>query len=164
MLMEMIKNWEVAVDGIQILLCLLILFFLMRNHRRRRKHESAVLNQNYGQDFNIQVFSQTINQQIELAFANIENAVDGGRRNIEKVLQMQQIKSLDPSPLETRPSSPPTLSGGSFQKSDEVAGPGALQTRIRKMTSRGMSPKQIANELKTPLGEVELILNMQKSA
>ena len=36
---EMMKHWEVAVDGIQILLCLLILFFLVRNHRHKMKSE-----------------------------------------------------------------------------------------------------------------------------
>ena len=33
--MEMMEHWEVAVDGIQIFLCLLILFFLVRNHRHK---------------------------------------------------------------------------------------------------------------------------------
>jgi transcriptional regulator len=33
--------------------------------------------------------------------------------------------------------------------------------RIQKLAARGMSAKQIAEELKTPRGEVELILRLQ---
>ena len=45
----------------------------------------------------------------------------------------------------------------------ETTGSGERQTRIQKLASRGMSTKQISEELKTPLGEVELILSLQKN-
>jgi DNA-binding NarL/FixJ family response regulator len=47
---------------------------------------------------------------------------------------------------------------------EETTGSGERQTRVQKLASRGMSIKQISEELKTPLGEVELILSLQKYA
>jgi len=164
MVMEMMKNWEVAVDGIQIFLCLLILFFLMRNQRRRLKPDLTNSKQVAGQDFNVQVFSQTISQQMELAFSNIQNAVADERHNLEKVLQLQHVKHLSHRPSEILPPSHPPHSGGAAENVNESADQSKLQTRIRKLAGRGLSPKQIANELKAPLGEVELILSLQKSA
>jgi len=163
MVMEMIKNWEVAVDGIQIFLCLLILFFLIRNHRSRLKPDSTNPQQVSGQDFNAQVFSQTVRQQIEMAFTHIQNVVANECHNLEKVLQLQQVKHLSHRPPDISAASHPTHCGGAFEKLNESADQSKLQTRIRKMTGRGMSPKQIADELKTPLGEIELILSLQKS-
>jgi hypothetical protein len=164
MVMEMMKNWEVAVDGIQVFLCLLILFFLIRNHRRRVKPDQTNSILTSGQGFNAQVFSQALSQQIEVAFANILNVAANERHNLEKVLQLQQIKSEDHRSPEILPSSYPAPGGGAIEKVNESTDPEKLQTRIRKLTSRGMSPKQIADELRTPLGEVELILSLQKSA
>ena len=164
MYMELMKNWEFVVDGLQILLCLMIIFLLIRNHRRRLKSGLVDPGQVFGQDFNIQVFSQTINQQVELAFNNIQNTVEHERRNIEKLMQLQQHKSHEQPSPEILPSQAPTHSRGAAQGPDKSVDRGTLQARIRKMTTRGMSPKQIADALKTPLGEIELILNMQHNA
>ncbi len=164
MLMELMKNWEFVVDGFQIFLCLMIIFLLVRNHHRRLKSGRVDPGQLFGQDFNMQVYSQTISQQVELAFSNIQNTIDREHRNLEKLMQLQQVKShAQPSP-EILPSLAPTHSRGATESLDKSADRSTLQTRIQKMTTRGMSPKQIADELKTPLGEIELILNMQNNA
>ena len=117
MVMAVMQNWEVAVDGIQIILCLLILFFLLRNHRRRIKSDLTNPKQVSGQDFNVQVFSQTIGQQIELAFTNIQNTVADEHRNLEKVLRFQQVKPFGHRPSEIIPASQPTRSSGAFSRS-----------------------------------------------
>ena len=99
MLMVLMQNWKFVVDGFQIFLCLLIIFLLMRNHRRRLKSGLVDPRQIFGQDFNVQVFSQSISQQVALAFNNIQNTVDRERRNLEKLMQLQQVKSRElPSP------------------------------------------------------------------
>ena len=162
--MAVMQNWEVAVDGLQIFLCLLILFVLLRNHRRRIRSDLTDSKQVSGQDFNVQVFSQTISQQVGLAFTNIQDVVASEHHNLEKVLQLQQVKYLSHRPSEILPSQDPPHSCGAFENGKESADASKLQTRIRQMTGRGMSPRQIADELKTPLGEVELILSLQKSA
>jgi len=159
---EMMENWEVAVDGIQILLCLLILFFLVRNHRR--KMNSVMMNPKRGvdQDFNLQVFSQAINQQVEMAFKNIQDVVADERQNLDKVLQFHPVNPADRGSAENRPQAFPSHRDGSFKLVEETTESGERQTRVQKLASRGMSIKQISEELKTPLGEVELILSLQK--
>ena len=162
--MEMLKHWEVAVDGIQILLCLVILFFLVRNNRHKMKPGMMNPKRESDQDFNLQVFSQAINQQVETAFTNILEVVANERRNLDKVLQFQPVNPADHSIAENRPQAFPAHRRGSFQHVKETTGSGERQVRIQKLASRGMSTKQISEELKTPLGEVELILSLQKNA
>ena len=160
MVIETMKHWEIAVDGIQIFLCLLILFFLIRNHRLRMKPDRMNPKIESGQDFNLQVFSQSINQQVELAFTNILEVAANERRNLDKVLQFHPVRHANHSSPEIRPQSSPSHRDDSFQRGQETAGQGEHRTRIQKLATRGMSAKQISEELKMPLGEVELILSL----
>ena len=162
--MEMMEHWEVAVDGIQILLCLLILFFLVRSHRHKMK--SAMMNPKRGSDqnFNLQVFSQAINQQVEMAFTNILDVVADERRNLDKVLQFHPANPADHGTAENRPQALPAHLDGGFKQVKETTGSSERQTRVQKLAIRGMSTQQISEELKTPLGEVELILSLQKTS
>ena len=163
MVIEMLEHWEVAVDGLQIFLCLLVLFFLARNHRRGIKPELMNPGSDSGQDFNLQVFSQTINQQVELAFTNILKVAANERRDLVKVLQLHQHTDKDHGSSEGR--SPTITSSSDYpaQSVPETAGPDGRQTHILKLSTQGMNAKQISDELKTPLGEVELILSLQEN-
>ena len=163
MVIEMLKHWEVAVDCFQIFLCLLILFFLARNHRHRMKPGFMNLKSESGQHFNLQVFSQTINQQVELAFANILQVAARERRNLDEALQLQQLNYADHSSAGSLTASLPSRRGDTLHNLKKAAGQGDRQTRIQELTAQGMSAKQISAELETPLGEVELILSLQKS-
>ena len=160
--MEMMEHWEVAVDGIQILLCLLILFFLVRNHRHKMKPDMMNPKRGSDQNFNLQVFSQAINQQVEMAFTNIQDVAANERRNFDKVLQFHPFNPA--AHTEIRPQAFSSRRDGSFKHMKETTGSGERRTRIQKLASRGMSTKQISEELKTPLGEVELILSLQNTA
>lgn len=161
---EIMKHWEVAVDGVQIFLCLLIIFFLIRNLRRSRKPDWVNPLGESGRDFNLQVFSQTIAQQVELAFANIMEAAAIERRNLEKFLQIDQLHHTNHSSPRIRPPSVPSHRDDTWQRDKTTAGKDERRARIQKLATRGMSAKQISEELKTPLGEVELILSLQKAA
>ena len=109
MVLEMLEHYEAIVDGLQIFLCILILFFLARNHRRRMKPELMNPKSESDQDFNLQVFSQTINQQVELAFTNILKVAANERRDLVKVLQLQQLTEADHGFSEIRS---PSLTSG----------------------------------------------------
>ena len=161
MVFDLVKYWEVAVDGIQIVLCLLILFFLIRNRRRKIAPEWVAAKTESGQSFNLQVLSQTINQQVELAFSNILESIAVERRNLGNVLQLNQFNHAGRISTENQRS--PVLSKNSevLPKSKEPADKEEHRTRIQMLAARGISAKQIAEELKTPMGEVELILSLQ---
>ncbi len=160
MVFDLVKYWEVAVDGIQIVLCLLILFFLIRNRRRKMTPEWIEAKTESGQSFNLQVLSQTINQQVELAFSNIHESIAVERRNLGNVLQLNQFNRAGRIPTENQ--RPPVLSKNNeiLPRSKEPAGKEEHRAQIQKLVARGMSAKQIAEELKTPMGEVELILSL----
>ena len=161
MVFDLVKYWEVAVDGIQIVLCLLILFFLIRNRRRKLTPERVEAKTESNQSFNLQVLSQAINQQVEMAFSNILESIAVERRNLGNVLQLNQFNHAGCLPTENQ--RPPALSinNAILPRSKEPAGKDELRVRIKKLSARGMSAKQIAEELKTPMGEVELILSLQ---
>ena len=162
-MIEIMEHWEVVVDGLQIFLCLLILFVLVRNHRHRMKQGRVNPKSESGQDFNRQVFSHTINQHVELAFSNILKAAANERRNLANVLELQQFTYADHAFGGGRSPSLPSHPDDAAQSGPEIEGQGEHQTRIQKLSTRGMNPRQISDELKTPLGEVELILSLQKN-
>ena len=161
MVFDLVKYWEVAVDGIQIFLCLLILIFLIRNRRRKMKPDWVEVKTESGQSFNLQVLSQTINQQAELAFSNILESIAVERRNLDNVLQFNQFNYTGCIPTENQ--RPPVLSKNYevLPRSKESAVKDERRARIQKLAARGRSAKQIAEELKTPMGEIELILSLQ---
>ena len=163
MVLDLLEQYEAIVDGLQIFLCLLILFFLVRNHRRGIKPELMSPKRNSDQDFNLQVFSQTINQQVELAFTNILKVAANERRDLVKVLQLHQHIEKDDTPSEGRSPVLTSSTGYPAQSVQEIAGQGERQAHIQKLSTQGMNAKQISDELKTPLGEVELILSLQKN-
>jgi hypothetical protein len=162
MVIEMLKHWAVAVDGIQIFLCLLILFFLIRNHRPKMKTDLMNHESQSDQNFNLQVFSQTINQQVELAFANILEVAANERRNLDQVLQFHQFNETDGNSAGIMKHPVRSNSNDTLQRvNDDTPGQGQRQAQIQRLAIRGMSAKQISEKLKTPMGEVELILSLQ---
>ena len=127
------------------------------------KPELTNPNSESGQDFNLQVFSQTINQQVELAFTNILKVAANERRDLVKVLQLQQPTEADHGSPEVRSPSLTSYPDDPAQSVTGIAGQGERQIHIQKLSTQGLNAKQISEELKTPLGEVELILSLQKN-
>jgi hypothetical protein len=163
MVIEMTEHWEVVVDSLQIFLCLLILFFMIRNRRHRMKPDRMNPKSVSGQDFNLQVLSQTIHQQVEQAFTNILKVAANERRDLVKVLELQQFAYADHSSPGVRSQSLLSRHDDTAQSVQENSGQGRLQKHIQKLSTQGMNAKQISEELKTPLGEVELILSLQEN-
>jgi hypothetical protein len=162
MAIELLQHWQIVADGLEIFLCLLILFFLMRNQRRKMKPDLKPAMSQSGPDFNFQVFMETIHQQVDLAFANIRQVAANERRNFDEVLRFQQQKYTETHSKEGFPPASFAHRIDTFQTMTEPARQGERQTRIQQLATRGMSAKQISDELKTPLGEVELVMSLQK--
>ena len=162
MVIELLQHWQIAVDGLQIFLCLLILFFLMRNYRRKLKSDMMAANSPSDSDFNFQVFTEAINQQVELAFSNILQVVDNERHNLDKVLQFQQVKFTKSGSKQNLPPAPVSYHDNARPDMTEAAKQSERHNRIQQLATRGMSARHISDELKTPLGEVELVMSLQK--
>ena len=152
MVIELLKHWEFAVDGLQIFLCLLILFFLIRNRRPKTNTDLK--------DFNSQVFSKTLTQQIEVAFANILEVAASERRNLDKLLKFHQFSQIEPNSAKIEHQPSPSKDNENLQRVSDMANQDDRQGRIQRLASRGLSAKQISKDLKAPLNEVELVLSL----
>ena len=163
MLSQIPHYWDVAIDGIQIMLCLLILVLLIRNRRKNRKSALEEPLMDSGQGFSMQIFTQTVKQQADQAFTNIANTIAAERRNLDKVL----ANSGHGGPTHTNSNYHAFLYPPDSQRvsplEGDAAGSEQLHEQIQNMAVKGMPARQISEELKTPLGEVELVLSLHKS-
>lgn len=154
--------WEVAGDCVQIILCLLILLFFIRNRKKQKQQLPRQTIKNVEKSFNEQVFTQTVQQQIEQAFANIMEGLAAERDNLKRLLgddhsnranegvsRMGSLCGKPHNPLNRRI---PAKTADSDQRLE----------KILKFSLKGMSARKISDELKVPLSEVELVLSLQK--
>ena len=163
MVFQMPQYWDVAIDGIQIFLCFLILVFLIRSRKKNRKSAQDKVIRDSGQSFNEQILSQTLRQQVDQAFANITETIAVEQRKLDQVLLTSEPGCQAYGILQCqsglhRPrdqETPPT--GGDASGSD------LLYEQIQKLAVKGMSARQISEDLKTPLGEVELVLSLRSN-
>ncbi|MBT8368011.1 MAG: hypothetical protein KJP23_25225 [Deltaproteobacteria bacterium] len=155
------QYWDVAIDGIQIIICFLILFFLIRSRRKpRQSARQAAFNQT-SRYFNVEVFSQTIKQQVDQAFAVITETIAVEQRKLYAVLlnRVADNEAFVISEFQSslhqqkKPATPAIFSESS--SSDQ------LHEQIQKLAVKGLSARQISEKLKTPLGEVELVLSLR---
>ncbi len=160
MVFQMPQYWDVVIDGIQIILCLLILLFLIRSRKKSWESAQDKAIGESGQSFNVQIFSQTLKQQVDQALANIAEAIAVEQRNLDQVLPVNGHGSQTygisqyPSGLH-RP-----VAQNIAPIVSDVPGRDQLHQQIQKLAVKGISARQISEELKTPLGEVELVLSL----
>ena len=152
--------WDAALDGIQIILCLLILLFLLRIRKKKQPSALEKSTADFAQAFHVQVLSQTIKQQVDQAFANIAEAIAVEQRKLQKVI------ARDPDGHQTAGSRPhpsilhQPLEPGIAAIESEVSVIDQLHDQIQGLADKGLTARQISEELKTPLGEVELVLSL----
>ena len=161
MVFQMPQYWDAAIDGVQIVLCFLILVFLIRSRKRNLESARNGATGEFGQSFNVHIFTQTLKQQVDQAFAHIAETIALEQRKLDKLRpigdsgsQAYGIAQYDSGlhrPVEQEISH---LAG-------HAAGSDPLHEQIQKLAVEGMSARQISEELKTPLGEVELVLSLR---
>ncbi len=144
MVFQMPQYWDVAIDGIQIILCLLILLFLIRSRKKSRESAQDKAIRESGQSFNVQIFTQTLKQQVDQAFANIAEAISVEQRKLDKVLPIKGHGghtygiSQYPSGLH-RP-----VAQEIAPIASDASGSDQLHEQIQKLAIKGMSARQIS--------------------
>ena len=165
MVFELPQYWDRAVDGIQIVLCLLILLFLIRNRRSQKFSALEAALKESGKKFDVQFLTQTIKQQLDQAFAHISETMEAERVNLESLLSFSRPDRDTDFRHADHP--PASFSPGSHRISSPADGMSQideLHQQIQQLATKGLNARQIAEELKTPLGEVELILSLKTGA
>jgi hypothetical protein len=157
---EILENWEVIVDGVQIFLCLLVLFFFIRNRQTKKYQTPMNAGRKTGKDFNAHVLTQTIKQQVDRAFASVIEAVALEQERLEKVLQDDRPGNDSWEISEYHLRSRFQDRNERSRETDVVEGGEKRFERINNLAAGGMNSRQISEELKAPLSEVELILSL----
>jgi hypothetical protein len=162
MVIGILKNWEIVIDGVQIFLCLLILLYLFRNRSKKKDQFLMNTGREPGQDFNAHVLTQTIKQQVDRAFANVIEIIAIEQDRLESALQydLPSDDAWDISEFHLR--SKLSDRNESSRKTDFADSRDKRQRheQIQNLAAGGMSTRQISEELKAPLSEVELILSL----
>jgi len=163
MVFQMPQYWGVAIDGLQIVFCLLILVLLIRNRKQNREFAREKAIGDSGRSFKGQVFTQTLKQQVDQAFANIAETITVEQRKLDRVLPSSDSsgRRYDIAQYPTGLHRPvnPAIS----PIDDHASGHDLIHEQIQRLVLKGMSARQISEELKTPLGEVELVLSLRAS-
>ncbi|MDJ0818285.1 MAG: hypothetical protein QNJ58_18890 [Desulfobacterales bacterium] len=164
MVFDVPHYWDIAIDGIQVVLCLLILAFVFRNRKNKESNASARNRPRSGSGFNEEVFIQSLKQRIDQSLANIAKAIALEQGNLDKWLS-----SLDRGSLPA--GYPPHVSqlrrtgdGETPTITSEVSSIDQVHEQIQSLADQGMSAQQISEKLKAPLGEVELVLSLGTNA
>jgi len=160
MIFELVNNWEVGIDGIQICLCLLIIMLLIRKGVKRNQMASQARTK----DFDTEIYSEVIKQQAAQAFEHISETIAGERRNLERVLQISQLggKPINESNFQDQLASL-NLNEISPRRDDQME-PLPYRDQIQRLAIKGMSVRKISEKLEIPMGEVELIVNLDSGA
>ena len=161
MVFSLPQYWDIAIDGIQIIICFLILFILIRSRRKPQKSARQTALYSADQNFTAEVFSQTIKQQLDQAFAIITETIAVEQRKLNRALpyrlpdhEAHAISEFQSSPHQPENSGIPSLLS-------EASSCEQLYEQIQNLAVKGRSARQISEELKTPLGEVELVLSLR---
>lgn len=154
--------WDIVGDLVQISLCLLILFFFIKNRQNQKSAGSKQTVKQQGENFNQQVFTQAVQQQIDQTFSNIMESVAAERGSLESILGLKNQNSDDANISNKRSIFRMRHHPGSQRISDDTASDDQRNETIRKFSAKGLSARKISDELKIPLNEVELILSLQK--
>ena len=91
MVFELPQYWDAAIDGIQIVLCFLILVFLIRSRKKNRLSAQDPANIESGLSFNAQIYNHTLKQAVDLAFANIAEAIAAEQRKLDRIRQLADL-------------------------------------------------------------------------
>ncbi len=163
MVFQVPPYWGAVSDGIQIILGLLILIVLIRNRRKLKQSLLEKAPRESRQNFNVQVFSQTIKQQIDQAFANITQTITVEQVNLGRVLSANRPHRITPTAADFY--DPPSLAEPVEMSwiSAENAGCNDPHEQTLKLAGDGLSARQISDKLKIPIAEVELILSLKEN-
>jgi hypothetical protein len=149
-------------DGIQILLCVLILFYLVRNRLKTNRAARANRGRTDLPDFTRVLLLEAARQQVEDALDAVVRRVEDERLRLQDVLTEP---GLQPQPG-MREAAPP-VHGRPDESTACLAAPNAELRpygAIAGLSVGGLGSRQIAETLKLPVGEVELVLQLQRAA
>jgi hypothetical protein len=153
---------DTAGAGLQILLYLLILGFYIKNRSIHKKYTVHRTKNGGRQSFNAHVFNTTVQQQVNQAFTNIMDTIATERNGLKSALGLNALSSEDKQICKMQSNSKLPKSYDNHRVSDDRTGRAGRHDKVLKLLAKGLSARKISEGLKIPMGEVELILSLQR--
>lgn len=151
-------RWDLVGGGFQIALCVLILGGWVRR-RMKRRPQAGVEARAALADFPREVFLETIRQETEQSHQRILAAVETERDRLQRVLARRGA----PHPADDGEPGGSGDARAAFRwgASDADDTDRGRYAGLRGLAEQGLSPRQIADRLHVPAGEVELALKVR---
>jgi len=154
-------RWDWLGSGFQIALCAGILFGWIRRRVRRRSAEQtepAAVRPTFSQE----IVLQAIRQQTEQAWQNIQTVVETERDRLQRVWA-----GAGGAPFTAEAESSAAAGAlAAFRWGDpepDGAGP-CRYDALDALAEQGLSPRQIAERMNRPFGEIELALKVRRES
>jgi len=154
-------RWDLLSNGIQIFMCAVILGCLIRRRLKFRFPGAHAETGSPAPVFSQEVLLQTIRQQTEQALQSILTAVEAERDKLQRLLVSADVphRPVAAQIAETAADQIPFRLG----ESDPEVTDQSRYAGLKGLADRGLSPRQIADQVKLPAGEIELALKLQRS-
>ena len=157
---ELLPFWELVLDGIQIFLCAMIFLFLIHN---KIKHKRWILTATPAKEtiaFSDEIHLQHLKQLTEKCFDTVIDTINRER------LDLQTHFDGDPSGSETHGSVLPASDELKTVLAGDQKGPGDTEfanfSKIIALAEKGLSIREISQQMNMPSGEVELVVRLNK--
>jgi hypothetical protein len=156
-LLEAVR-WDVMAAGFQLALCVAILAGWIRR-RKAGQTAAGALPESPPKAFALEVVLQAIRQQTEQSLQAILATVASERERLQQTLAM--AGALQP-PADAEASGPAeSLDGFRWGATELDESGGNRYGGLNELATQGLNPKQIADRLCLPAGEIELALKMR---
>ena len=160
-LLEAVR-WDLLSQAIQILVWAVILVYFVHKRLKHRPSGAHAATAAAAPVFSQEVLLQTIRQQTEQALQSILTAVESERDKLQRLLVRADVPQLPvAAPIaETAAAHIPFRLG----ESDPELTDRSRYAGLKGLCGRGLSPRQIADQMKLPVGEIELALKLQRAS
>jgi hypothetical protein len=158
MMYQGVPFWEVALDGVQILLGGVILIFLIRN---KKKFSRPTLNpsaDNHSGAFSSEIILQSLKQQTEHTLDAIVNFINQERLALGNFYEIEEIKHRNSFVFGSEDKI--LIDDQTDERRDSEAKVSDFE-QILMLSKKGLDVKDISEKLNIPRGEVELMLRLK---
>ena len=156
-------SWETALDVAGILLCCFIIIYLLYNKFKYRRLLMDARLTNHGTNFKADITHQMVKQQAERILCLVSGTLANELMILKEMTAAEGIM-----PYQTRT---PATGSWPSQGSDTQSGlldppPIGFEpdpyVEVTQLSQDGLSPQQIAEKVKLPQGEIELLLKLYR--
>jgi hypothetical protein len=171
---ELLPFWELVLDGIQILVCVMIFSFLIHNKIKYKRWILTTTPPKEAIAFSEEIHIQHLKQLTEKCFDSVIDTINQERLTLQSHFDGDISLSERPGSGSRAPGAGEPASGTVrpamsdftplFQSEPKSAGEADFNnfSEIIALADKGLSIREISQQLNMPSGEVELIVRLNK--